>query len=346
MTVCGACGSAEEPGAEAFCGACGAFLEFVGVPAARSPEPVEAAPVAVAAAGGGALGAVLPAQEAGRRTARRAVEPWAPGAVLCPSCGYGNAAERAFCRRCGTVLAVAAPEAEPGWWRRLLGALQRRRRARWHREAGERPRRWGPTSPAGPRARRGSWLRRISLPMHLITPVLVVLALLGVMVPGLRTLALGAAERGVTQVRRLIAPELVPVRPVRVTASTAVPGHPAEHAADGVTTTSWAEAGPGPGSGARLVLEYDRPVDLRRLGVRLGAAGSPQAYARDPRPERVLLVAGDQSQEVLLRDTVELQDHDVDLDGVRRLEVRVLSVFGGQGGSAASVTEVTGFRVR
>jgi hypothetical protein len=361
MTVCGACGSAE-PGGGAFCGACGAFLEFVGVPAARSPEQaeVEAAPAPVPAAAGTAgaatagagtagagIGAVLPGEEAERRAARRAVEPAAPGQVVCPSCRYGNAAARAFCRRCGTVLEAADPAVEQGWWRRLLEAVRDRWRRRRSRDAGERPRRWErPVSASAPRPRRGSWLRRVSLPMHLVTPVLLVLAMTGVMVPSLRSVVLGAGESAVVQVRRVVAPQLVPVRPVRVTASSAAPGHPAEHAVDGVTTTSWAEGGPGPGPGERLVLEYDRPVDLRRLGVRLGTAGSPEAYARDPRPERVLLVAGDQSQEVLLRDTVDLQDHDVDLDDVRRLEVRVLTVFGGQDGSAASLTEVTGFRVR
>ena len=51
-------------------------------------------------------------------------------------------------------------------------------------------------------------------------------------------------------------------------------------------------------------------------------------------------------QAVELRDTVDLQDVELDLDDVQRLELRVVSVFGGQVGSAASVTEVTAFTVR
>ena len=60
----------------------------------------------------------------------------------------------------------------------------------------------------------------------------------------------------------------------------------------------------------------------------------------------LLLVAGGRQQAVELRDTVDLQDVELDLDDVQRLELRVVSVFGGQVGSAASVTEVTAFTVR
>jgi hypothetical protein len=57
-------------------------------------------------------------------------------------------------------------------------------------------------------------------------------------------------------------------------------------------------------------------------------------------------VSGEASQEVVLSDTVDLQEVDARLDGVRRLEVHVLSTFGGRGGTAASIAELTAFRVR
>jgi hypothetical protein len=279
------------------------------------------------------LEAVLPAPEARPRPVRSTVEPVRPGELICGDCGTGNEPARHFCRRCGHDLSAAAVEPQLGWWQRVVAWWRGRRRL----DAGQRPQRW---------SRRDRRRRSFRFPWHWVGPVLIVLTLAGVGVPGVRDKAMGAAEDGIAKVRRTVAPQYDAVRPVAVAGSSAQPGHPATHAVDGVVDTNWAENQKGDGTGATLTLTFDRPVDVRRVGLRLGSTGAPDAFAKEPRPERLRLTAGDRSEELTLEDTADLQQEDVDLRGVTALTVTVLSVYGGQGGSAASIAELTAFRLR
>jgi len=119
--TCPKCGTENAPG-DAFCGSCGAFLEFAaeeaaeGVPAGSqaaapaAPAPAVPAPAAPAPA---VPPPATPAQPAG-----------SAGSVTCGVCGHANPAGRRFCISCGGRLgppaaAGAAPSqadpGKPGW---------------------------------------------------------------------------------------------------------------------------------------------------------------------------------------------------------------------------------------
>ncbi|HEY6569146.1 MAG TPA: zinc ribbon domain-containing protein [Candidatus Limnocylindrales bacterium] len=93
-TICKRCGFTNIPG-DQFCGSCGTFLEWDGVPAegattavdaAPPPDPQPSAPVA----------APPPDDQAGYGDL-----------VRCPACGTANASSRTFCQSCGATLAAA-----------------------------------------------------------------------------------------------------------------------------------------------------------------------------------------------------------------------------------------------
>jgi len=128
MTTCAKCGT-ENVAGDAFCGNCGAFLEFAAEEAAdETPAAVdatadeaagEAAPIAqsgapslapAAAAGPAAAG---PAEPAGEATAAPPTGP------TCSACGRANPAERRFCISCGERLPAAPPAVAPD---RALGS--------------------------------------------------------------------------------------------------------------------------------------------------------------------------------------------------------------------------------
>ncbi len=122
MTTCPTCGT-ENAAGDAFCGGCGAFLEFAAEEAAEG-EAGQAAPDgqasagALAGAGAQAGGRVAPAPvppgpAPGAPPAAPAPPPPAPGGPTCTACGRLNPAGRRFCISCGAGL-PAAPAAAAG----------------------------------------------------------------------------------------------------------------------------------------------------------------------------------------------------------------------------------------
>jgi hypothetical protein len=118
VIVCKVCGTENEQGA-AFCGSCGAFLEWngaveeAGAPSGDAPtETVPLSPVPPARP----VGASATAASAEAATvAAAAAGPVPAGAIVCPACGTANDPDRTFCRRCATELAPvsAAPAPVP-----------------------------------------------------------------------------------------------------------------------------------------------------------------------------------------------------------------------------------------
>lgn len=98
-TICKKCGFTNIPG-DQFCGSCGTFLEWDGVPAEDGPVVVDPAPPQ------DPLPAYAPAPVAATAA------PADPGAaygdlVRCAACGTANPSGRTFCQSCGTTLAAA-----------------------------------------------------------------------------------------------------------------------------------------------------------------------------------------------------------------------------------------------
>jgi hypothetical protein len=132
VIVCKVCGTENEQGA-AFCGSCGAFLEWngaveeAGAPSGDAPtETVPLSPVPPARPAGAAANAAS-AEAATVSPAATGAVP--AGAIVCPACGTANDPDRTFCRRCATELApvstapapVPQPRARSGPPMALLG---------------------------------------------------------------------------------------------------------------------------------------------------------------------------------------------------------------------------------
>lgn len=126
QTICSRCGFRNVPG-DAFCGSCGAFLEWEGQPAdggatpAPAPDhdpdvPVVGRPSSPAAgmppnpwsAPPAAGSAAAPPPAAAPTPVPAPAPAEAPGALVrCPACGIANTPGRTFCQSCGAKLEAA-----------------------------------------------------------------------------------------------------------------------------------------------------------------------------------------------------------------------------------------------
>lgn len=147
-------------------------------------------------------------------------------------------------------------------------------------------------------------------------------------------------------VRRAVSPQIEPVRPVAVSASSEVAGHPATAAFDGASNTHWSEAEDGDGEGATLELELDPPVDLGRIGITSGDQSSVTSFAAQPRPRTIEVTAGESTTEITLQDTADFQSHSVKVSDATRVTIRVTSVYPSPGGDDLSVAEIELFAIR
>ena len=300
-----------------------------GVAASGAPPP---------GGGTGGLGAFQPRPlEPGddeRRVPRRSVvdDDFAPlpGEVVCSRCAAGNATSRYFCRRCG--MALHPEREEPALPAPMVSS---RRRPWWWWLFGRRRDDVADT-PAPPPDTRSQL--RSALP---------VVAVLGLILAVLGPCRSEIASR-IEAARKRVAPQFENVHPARVEASTALPDHPAEAAADGAPNTYWAEGGPTSGEGEGLVFTFDRPVDIGRIGFYNGAQTKPQDFLAQPRP-RAIRVVSDTGETVVLtlKDEAAFQDHRLDLRSVETVTMLVTSVYPSpQGGTAASLGEVEFFTRR
>jgi len=99
--ICAKCGASNAAG-DAFCGSCGAFLEFA-AEAATGPAP-EATPVAVNPA---AFPATPPAATPLPAAPPAATPSFPTAGPTCPACGRANPVGRTFCISCGERLPAA-----------------------------------------------------------------------------------------------------------------------------------------------------------------------------------------------------------------------------------------------
>jgi hypothetical protein len=178
---------------------------------------------------------------------------------------------------------------------------------------------------------------RLAIPM-------MVLSVLGFSLTPLRATATTWVYDAYESVRRVVAPEYVPVTPTGAVADSEVDGRAALNAIDQNTTTAWAEGREGAGVGAVLAVSFESPTDLSRLGVLNGAPGAD--YALEPRLRTVQLdltdVAGAVTTERLeLDDTADFRTYDLAGSAVVEARITVVDVYPGQQGEAASLTEVS-----
>lgn len=202
--------------------------------------------------GGDAVVPVQPAKPIARRPVVRTApeaEETAPGPA-CPACGTPNAPERRFCRRCAAGLTPSQAPTPLPWWR-----------TRW---------------PFRRRVRVGSSGRVL----RRLLAILVVLALAVaavLLIPAGRALFEGTLDKlgGATE-----------ISPSRATASAAVPQHPAERAADGLSNRYWGA----PALGDSISFGFGTPFRLVAVVVHTGTSAKAQDFRLQARPVRADLV--------------------------------------------------------
>ncbi|WP_406093849.1 zinc ribbon domain-containing protein [Streptomyces sp. NBC_01013] len=184
--------------------------------------------------------------------ARPVVRPVAavdePGGSPCPKCGTSNRPDRKFCRRCAAPLNPGEQAEALPWWR-----------TRW---------------PFNRKVRAGSG--------RLLRGSVLALLLAGLLVAGF---LLVPAGRYVFEDVRDKLGGTGEISPTDVSASAAVPGHPAKLATDGVTNTYWGA----PKVGASLTAEFEKPFRLVGVTVHTGVSAKAEAFRQGARPTQAEL---------------------------------------------------------
>lgn len=222
----------------------------------------------------------------------------------CPACGTPNPPGRKFCRRCATPLNPQAAPAPLPWWRTVWPF---RRRVR---------------------AGSGRWVR-------LLVILLVVLALCAggfLLLPAGRALFEDTRDKlGGTKA----------VTATRVTASAAVPGHPASNTEDGLSNRYWGAPGPG----ASVTYTFGKPFRLVDLIITNGASDSPEQYATEARALRMDMEVTS-SDGTVHRESVSLSDKagpqtvTTGISDVVRVRLVLRSVTGLRAGRHVALAEV------
>jgi hypothetical protein len=259
------------------------------------------------------MAASTPAQAAPAPTLRPVGQRVAqPGDRICSNCREPNDPSRKFCRRCGTSLATAQVHSAkpPSWWRRTF---QRQSTAA--------------TPKPGGSGEGGTALRSI-LKGGLVA--LIALAIVAVVaVPSIRGAVLSTGGAILNDIRRLVAPELIPVFATNATASSEIEEHPAQRAIDRFKNTDWqaAEATPS------INLAFDAPFDLAAVWIHNGTAENYTAFRR---PKKLAFVFPDGSRtEIELVDNHDPQRLEISANGIRALEIRVVEATGPEGAPVA-----------
>ncbi|SER00959.1 NADase-type glycan-binding domain-containing protein [Actinokineospora terrae] len=365
MIVCAKCGE-RSAGTTRFCPGCGSFLDWSGtdaeqqaqaVPTAQPAPVVESARVAAPVGPSGVVtpdpigpqqsaepptptspgpptptpptpatqfGAQQPADARPLRAKAQGAEPrvLAEDDLVCVGCRTRNPVTRKLCMGCGRPLDEPEP-VKPPWWKWWRGG-DRERKPRKPRRRGTLAAIW-------------RWTRRVFL------AILAVLAVLYGIIPGFR----GSVNKEITEgrkwVERQFGTQLTPVRPTKVTATAATPGHEAVLVADNAKNTYW--AAPTGAAEPVLVFTFAQPVDLRRAIVRVG---DPAAFQATHRPAKLHLVySTGKTFDVPLADTPDPQTVEIGGSaGATEVEIHVVEVHRSLQGLDVALSEIELFEQR
>ncbi|WP_433262972.1 NADase-type glycan-binding domain-containing protein [Actinosynnema sp. CS-041913] len=245
------------------------------------------------------------------------------GDLICGQCGEANAPTRRFCARCGHEL-VEAQVVKEKWWRRIFPRREPAKAGTRHR-------------------RRGSPGRVIG---RVVRWALAILLLAGVGLYGLyspfRQAVNDQATSATREVKDWFSNDPKPVRPSAITATAESPGHAAGLAADNVKSTYW--AAPVEPELPALVLNFDRPVDVKRAIFQIGIGDKFQTAHR---PEKVHLVySTGRTFDLTLADTPDAQPVKIEhSEGAESVEVFVKSLHRSLQGNEVAISEIEFFTV-
>lgn len=338
-TVCKTCGFTNVPG-DQFCGSCGAFLDWDGVPAEASapiadpppptpPEPIEIQP------GDTRRTASPPAPQASA-TAAAVSDDDGEDLVRCPACGIANPSTRTFCLSCGTTLATAA-RIEPATPEQIAKAVA-----------------WTPTGspttapPKPPVAGKGEsrsrgipgwvvWVGAIGV----LVGVAIVLASVALRSPNPDSGATGsgAAASGPASSQgpgssggtSSSAPGTAVALPMKAATASSVVGNQdkfkAERAIDGDPATSWQE-GSRQEKGEWIEVTFD-PSRADTLLVRNGYQASQALYRGNRRLKDITVsVNGGAPIQARLKDTMKVQEIDLGgVPGATSVKITIVSTY-------------------
>jgi ribosomal protein L40E len=360
MIVCTNCGY-RNPDDRKFCASCGAFLEWnsqrVEQPAPSSDDGAPAAPAAavkptpVSGDGVGASVEAPPAQipsdptpearlpqAATPTTAHppvrkepRPAERYSPGDVICGQCGAGNVPTRRFCRRCGASL-IDAPLARIPWWRRVLPDRSPSR-------AGSRP---GSVRRKVDGSRLAAAARLFA--KTLIAVILVSVALVLVVSPGVRKMIVDRATSTVRSVERsYLVGEYVPVRPQSARGNADALAHPAESLLD-PSAGYWA-ADTSIVAQPVITFNFAQPTDLDYMVVTSGA-GADFAKLGRPRDVIVTYLPDNKTEKVTLNDDSKPVRYHLHGDHLSSMQLRIVGVYPTSQSTLIAMSEVDLFRLK
>ncbi len=158
----------------------------------------------------------------------------------------------------------------------------------------------------------------------------------------------GALTDKASDIRQTVVPGgFDPVNPNAAEATSAVPGHEALAATDKGSNTFWAEAAEGDGTGQAITIRFPAAFSLAKVGIFPGRSGAE--FLAHPRPKDVHIEALDGAgaslggRDATLEDKEDLQLIDVSGDGVSAVRIEIRSVYPGQSGQEASITDLQFF---
>lgn len=156
-----------------------------------------------------------------------------------------------------------------------------------------------------------------------VIAVLIALGLIGVVaVPSIQGIVLGRGGAIINDIRKFIAPELVPVYASTATASSEIDGHPGKLLIDRFKNTDWQS----PDATPSIKLTFDDTFDLAAVWIHNGNADK---YVDFRRPTKLAFVFPDGSTtEISLVDDHEPQRFDIGANAIKAMEVRIVAATG------------------
>jgi hypothetical protein len=185
-----------------------------------------------------------------------------PGDLICGECGEGNPPARNFCSRCGTTLKDAAV-AKRKWWQMLIP-----RRKRKTMEAGARP--WKTKEGAQKRSRTNPFAKLFVKLRPIIAVFILLAGLLVGFTPNIREKVTGKIGDIKDSIESKLRPTYVPLAPIDIDVTTALPDNPGENLIDTNPLTFW--VAPGNDPQPTIVVTFDEPFDMQRMKLWNGAA--------------------------------------------------------------------------
>jgi hypothetical protein len=267
-----------------------------------------------------------------------------PGDRICGSCGEPNDPTRKFCRRCGASLVEAriVSEKRLPWWKRVF-----------HREpkkpkqyaAGERISPMAAGSAGSPGGGASGLVRKGLKVRNLVGIGLGAIVAIGIFgyigIPSFQGVVNGVIGGGIPgiidNVRKAIAPTLVIERPVSITASSEVAGHPASLLVDAATNTDWQGTDKAP----TITATFKEKVDLGAVILHIG---SSKAFVDTRRPAELTFAFPDGStQKIKLEDIPDSQTFDLSASNVDSVVITITATNGPEAAPIA-ISEIEFFK--